>query len=79
MTTELVLRIPFPSGSLAYVRGTGLTHSTTNHAGVDGHLSQRKTLVMMNHELVRPAVHHKIKEQTGGKSQGPEMINGAAE
>jgi hypothetical protein len=67
VTPELGLRVPFPSGSLAHVRGNALTHYTTGHTGVGGRASQRKTLVMTNHDSVRGAVE---LEMTGSTEHG---------
>ena len=66
ITPELELRVPFPPGSMAHLRGSGLTHYTMKHYGIDGRPSQRKTLVMTNHESVRRAVEKK----TEGASRG---------
>jgi hypothetical protein len=73
---DLELRVPFPSGSMAHIRGTGLNYYTMKHYGVEGRPSQRKTLVWTNNESIRRAVQ---REMRANNTKGQEGIEGIAE
>lgn len=75
---ELELRVPFPSGSMAHIRGTGLNHYTMKHYSIEGRPRQCETLVSTNHESTRRAEQKEININKT-KDQDTEGVKGIAD